>query len=389
MYVLCAMNHMHAGDIWCWGYRLFLMHTQSRSILTAHRRQQTPLAGMCASLCRGQPGCESKSTPHFLCHAFSQLLAASGGNGPQPHHSLPWPPYMAQKAAPTQTAPPTMLPSVTGRRFFRRKAFQLTDAPLMMPSGMMNILATECSRPSATNAEMQNQMETILPATSFEKEARYTAMHTSQLHRMPRTNAAEKERDVLATATGTEAPPPTRVPPTKTREARSSEPTRLPAYELTQDLMSWAGVAFFSITAMVTRAVFPVKSSAPESSVIISPNGRPNAPRIIFCSPGLVAAKPGQAPPTESMRKAPNPMWQPERMPSPKILSAGREAFFTPAATAPSKPACGGATSAASATMDAPPRGRRRAGRMDACWANMCGFSSSACVAARPANTVV
>merc|ERR1719240_1204178 len=72
-----------------------------------------------------------------------------------------------------------MLPRVTGSRLLRKKAFHETAAPEKMPSGMMNMLATECSRPSATKEEMRNQMHTILPPTSLAKEARYTAMQTS------------------------------------------------------------------------------------------------------------------------------------------------------------------------------------------------------------------
>jgi hypothetical protein len=106
---------------------------------------------------------------------------------------------------------------------------------------MMNMLATECSRPMATKAEIGNQMATILPGRSLAIEAIHTAMHTSQLHRMPRTSAVLKGRLVLATAAPTEAPPPTSVPPAATRAARASEPTKLPVYETLHDLISlWA-----------------------------------------------------------------------------------------------------------------------------------------------------
>ena len=96
-----------------------------------------------------------------------------------------------------------------------------------------------------------------------------------------------------------------------------------------------------SSLAMVTRAVLPVKSSAPDMIVMKRPKGSPNAPMMMLLRPGLVAARPGHAPPTERRRKAPKPMWQPESMPRPKIFFAGRLAFLMPAATAPSKPSCG------------------------------------------------
>lgn len=54
------------------------------------------------------------------------------------------------------------------------------------------MLATECSRPSATNAEMGNQTATTLPGALEAALAMYTAALTSQLHRMPRVNACRK-----------------------------------------------------------------------------------------------------------------------------------------------------------------------------------------------------
>merc|ERR1719240_1881717 len=64
-----------------------------------------------------------------------------------------------------------MLPRVTGSRLLRRKAFHVTAAPEKMPSGMMNMLATECSRPRAMKAEMGNQIATILPPRSRANDA--------------------------------------------------------------------------------------------------------------------------------------------------------------------------------------------------------------------------
>mmetsp|Transcript_13230 Transcript_13230/g.39547 ORF Transcript_13230/g.39547 Transcript_13230/m.39547 type:complete len:287 (-) Transcript_13230:10-870(-) len=234
-----------------------------------------------------------------------------------------------------------MLPSVTGRRFLSRKAFQVTAAPERMPSGTMNILATECSRPSAMKAEIGNQMATILPGKSLAIDAMYTAMHTSQLQRMPRTKACLKLSDVLATAVATGAPDAARVPPAATSAARPTEPRKLPAYETSHDFASWPPSALPSATAVVTIAVLPVKSSAPESSVIISPKGRPNAPSTSLWRPGLDSASPGQAPPTVSISSAPKPMCTPEKTPSRNTLSAGIAAFLLPAATAPSKPSGG------------------------------------------------
>mmetsp|Transcript_8810 Transcript_8810/g.19065 ORF Transcript_8810/g.19065 Transcript_8810/m.19065 type:complete len:207 (+) Transcript_8810:452-1072(+) len=205
-------------------------------------------------------------------------------------------------------APPIILPRVTGSKFFNKNVAGETAAPFIIPRGMRNMFATECSRPRAAKAEIGNQIATILPPRSLQKEAMYTAMHTNQLHKIPRTRAALKESPDLAAAIPTEAPPPTSVPPAVTMAAMNSEPTKFPLKETIQDLSSCGSEALPSSTAAVTRAVLPVKSSAPVTSVIIRPNGRPNAPKIIFWSPGFVAARPGHAPPTETMRKAPKAM---------------------------------------------------------------------------------
>ena len=59
-----------------------------------------------------------------------------------------------------------------GLRGSVRRCVRRRGVPCMMPSGMMNMLATECSRPSATKAEIRNQIAVILPVTSLAKDAR-------------------------------------------------------------------------------------------------------------------------------------------------------------------------------------------------------------------------
>lgn len=60
----------------------------------------------------------------------------------------------------------------------------------------------------------------------------------------------------------------------------------------------------------------------------------PNAPKIIFCSPGFVARSPGQFPPIDTASNAPKPMWQPEIMPMRNSFAADPDAFFCPMSTA-------------------------------------------------------
>ena len=75
----------------------------------------------------------------------------------------------------TRNIPANMFPSETGSRFWSRNCAQDTLAPAKMPAGMMNMLATECSNPNVTKAEMGNQMAMALPAVSFG--------HRSDVHR--------------------------------------------------------------------------------------------------------------------------------------------------------------------------------------------------------------
>eukprot|EP00968_Pinguiococcus_pyrenoidosus_P009996 scaffold778_cov263-Pinguiococcus_pyrenoidosus.AAC.19 len=114
-------------------------------------------------------------------------------------------------------APEKMFPSVTGSRFFSRKSATDTSAPQSIPRGMKAMLATECSKPIATNALIGSQMPKALPHKSpgrhypwkrhlrIELDRRcmwhplcqdvpaafacHSAMHTIQLQSIPRRNA--------------------------------------------------------------------------------------------------------------------------------------------------------------------------------------------------------
>lgn len=207
-------------------------------------------------------------------------------------------PKSKEKGNATQTIPPNIFPKVTGKRLSKKKADHVTLAPAKMPAGIINIFATECSRPKVTKAEIGNQMATAFPMVSFAIDAMYTAMHTSQLQRMPRTKAVAKGSEVLVLANAMVAPPPGIVAAKMANLATETAPMRLPNHESTKDFISSLGSTLFSKTAMVTKAALPVKSSVPDKTVMNNPNGRPKAPKINFCKPGFVETKPGQAPPT-------------------------------------------------------------------------------------------
>jgi hypothetical protein len=125
---------------------------------------------------------------------------------------------------------------------------------------------------------MGNQTAVIFPIILEHPDAIYTAMHTSQLQRMPRVKAAVHVNPHLAVARLTAPGRLPRVPLVKTMYAKSKEPTKLPKYEAVQFLAKFFLVVFPSRTAAVTSAVLPVKSSPPVTRVMIKPKGKPKAP---------------------------------------------------------------------------------------------------------------
>mmetsp|Transcript_29488 Transcript_29488/g.43893 ORF Transcript_29488/g.43893 Transcript_29488/m.43893 type:complete len:117 (-) Transcript_29488:726-1076(-) len=80
-------------------------------------------------------------------------------------------PKVVPKGAMTKKAPPTMLPRVTGIRFFTNISLTVISAPLKIARGIMNMLATEWSRPRATKALMGNQTAVIFPTKEVQPDA--------------------------------------------------------------------------------------------------------------------------------------------------------------------------------------------------------------------------
>jgi hypothetical protein len=70
---------------------------------------------------------------------------------------LPHEPNVVPNGAITINAPPTIFPNVTGIRFFVIMSIIVIGAPRKIPNGNINILATLCSNPNATNADIGNQ----------------------------------------------------------------------------------------------------------------------------------------------------------------------------------------------------------------------------------------
>mmetsp|Transcript_45424 Transcript_45424/g.142363 ORF Transcript_45424/g.142363 Transcript_45424/m.142363 type:complete len:230 (-) Transcript_45424:294-983(-) len=206
-----------------------------------------------------------------------------------------------------------MLPSVTGRRFLKRKSATEMSAPQSMPSGMNIMLATLCSKPIATNAEIGSHMPSALPARSLAALACQSAKHTIQLQRMPRMKAWPKSSPTLPVATlATEAPMPKR-PDQLSMYTTARAPAKLPKKLTIQFLISWPGVTVPSSTAALTSAVLPVKSCPPVITTMSRPTGRPKAPSSIFCRPGLELAMPGIMAPTLIAKAPPRAMKAPAR----------------------------------------------------------------------------
>ena len=98
-------------------------------------------------------------------------------------------PYAKEYAVPTNRAPDSVFPMVTGIKLFTKNSCVVTLAPKLMPHGIMNMLATQCSNPMATKADMGSHTAMAFPPRVLAALACHTAMQTSQLHSMPRVIA--------------------------------------------------------------------------------------------------------------------------------------------------------------------------------------------------------
>ena len=78
------------------------------------------------------------------------------------------------------------------------------------------------------NADIGNQMATILLTSVLAPLAMYTAIQTNQLHNKPLTKACEKGKEVFATANDAAAGPDPKVPLAKARYAKMILPRKLP-----------------------------------------------------------------------------------------------------------------------------------------------------------------
>ena len=150
-------------------------------------------------------------------------------------------------------------------------------AAAAIPAGIKYIFAMLCSKPEITKSPMQNQIAKILLTVSRAPVDIHTARHTSQLHKIPRTNACPKLSCTLACAVLiTDAPkrplPVSQSPVLFISATTSSAPRKFPRYTKTQ-LRSIPLIRIFRSSTPIIIRQFPVNSSAPQSTTIIRPTG--------------------------------------------------------------------------------------------------------------------
>ena len=74
------------------------------------------------------------------------------------------------------------------------------------PNGPTNILAIECSNPSAAKIVMIIRIATALDTKSAAAVEHHTALQTNQLHTMPLATATPNGREAFASATAVKVP---------------------------------------------------------------------------------------------------------------------------------------------------------------------------------------
>lgn len=264
----------------------------------------------------------------------------------------------------TRTAPPKMLPKVTGSRLPKRNALTETDAaPACIPMGTRNMLATEWSKPMATKAEMGSSTARNLLPKPRADAASQIPRQTSQLQATPLAKAVANVIDVFAfaipTTVATLAAEST--PDTVIKYTTSSAPIKFPMKLAVQFRANPFMLARPDNTAAVTRAVFPVKSSPPAVSTMVSPNGKPTSPKSSFCSPGFAVASAGTAPPTVIASAAAMAMYAPARMPMIMTFSVGSSALAAPKVSATASAPAGVSIGGVDETATTRARDTRRA----------------------------
>src|SRR6201999_670051 len=98
---------------------------------------------------------------------------------------------MTEYVPPTKPAPPTILPSVTGTRLWIIPDIVISEASqlvVMLPvcassqaHGRKEMLATQCSKPTAIKAETGNKRARIMSVKDRPAYASQTAKQTSKL----------------------------------------------------------------------------------------------------------------------------------------------------------------------------------------------------------------
>ena len=191
------------------------------------------------------------------------------------------------------------------------------------------MLAIECSKPSATKAEIGKTIARILPDTLCAANDSQIARQTSALANTPRRNASAKSSSTLAvaiaTAVAATAPSPiAKAPDRCTAAAVPPAPTKLAANTRAQFRSSRVSEILPLAHAMTIR-LLPVNSSAPAMTTRTRPSEKATPPST------RVRPKPSAAPVTVSVKyMPPKAMNTPANRPRMTVSRAGSCALRTP-----------------------------------------------------------
>src|SRR6185312_1970849 len=250
---------------------------------------------------------------------------------------------------PVNTAPPTILPSVTGIWFQNSHCPTVMSAPRRMAVGMTNMFTMECSKAKAKKVETGNQIATTLPVADVETMPRMVPIATIQLHNMPLTKAVNQPfapacsyTSVLDLATAMIFSPSAPCPSTNAsvKAIASSNPTKtqpkkFPIYTQVQLRNSLSSVVLPRSTPTGSTAKLPVASSMPSNMIMAKPTGK-TAPET---SAPTFSGRPAE---TLNARAVPYARSAPDMKPLTNIVPTSSPAFFLLAASTSSMSFNGG-----------------------------------------------
>ena len=202
--------------------------------------------------------------------------------------------YIYPCMQPTKTPAPTAFPNETSKICSIAPDHKIS-APLKIPRGMVNMFATLCSRPSATNAVTGIQTAAILPPVEVAVLAWNTARFTSQFAPIDLMKSGENEREHFFAARAAAyiaGPEPGGNKQYEAAAAIVQLAARLPKKLIDMSLAELPNVLLVQcfINPTVPYSMFDVSKSVPVRTMSESPVGntsavtRLNTPGTLSCS---------------------------------------------------------------------------------------------------------